>query len=147
MSLKQDIEERMKASLKAGDRTRLSTLRMLLSGINNDEIAKQREATDEDVISVVQKQVKQHRESIEAYQKGGRTELAGQEEEELNILNTYLPQQLSDEELKNIVSGEIRKLPEEDKNNFGRVMGAVMASVKGKADGGSVSRVVKELLA
>lgn len=147
MSLKQNIEERMKASLKAGDRTQLSTLRMLMAAVKNEEIAKQREATDEDVALVVQKQVKQHRESIEAYQKGGRAELAGQEEEELNILNTYLPQQLTDEELKTIITGEIEKLSKEDKNNFGKVMGAVMASVKGKADGSSVSRVVKEFLA
>lgn len=147
MSLKKDIEERMNASLKSGDRTQLSTLRMLVAAIKNEEIAKQREATDEDVIFVVQKQVKQHRESIEAYQKGGREELASQEQAELDILNTYLPQQLSDEELKNIVVEEIQKLSDEDKKNFGKVMGAVMASVKGKSDGGSVSRVVKELLA
>lgn len=146
MSLITTIEEQMKTALRAGDQTKLSTLRMLISAIRNEEIAKQRELADEDVILVVQKQAKQHRESIEAYRLGGRDELVATEQAELEILNTYLPQQLTDEELKNIVLEEIKKLPAEDQKNFGKVMGAVMASVKGKTDGSSVSRVVKELL-
>ena len=144
--LKQNIEQQIKDALKGGDQLRLSTLRFLLSAIKNEEIAKQREATDEDVIAVVQRQVRQHRESIEAFSKGGRSDLASKEEEELKILNTFVPQQLSDDELGKIVQEVINSFTESDQKNFGKVMGAVMAKVKGKADGGKVSKIVKETL-
>jgi len=94
----------------------------------------------------VQRQVKQHKESIEAFTKGGREELARKERAELEILKTFLPQQLSSEEIKKMVEETITQLPEQDRNNFGKVMGAVMGRVKGKADGNTVGKVVKELL-
>ena len=144
--LRQDIELGIKEALKSGDQIRLSTLRFLLAAVQNEEIAKQREAADEDVIAVVQKQVKQHKESIEAYEKGGRRELAQKEKNELEILNKFLPQQMSEEEIKKIVDEARVSLSEGDKNNFGKVMGMVMAMVKGKADGNLVSKVVKELV-
>jgi len=144
--LRQDIELGIKEALKSGDQIRLSTLRFLLAAVQNEEIAKQREAADEDVIAVVQKQVKQHKESIEAYEKGGRQELAQKEKNELEILNKFLPQQMSEEEIKKIVDEARASLSEGDKNNFGKVMGMVMAMVKGKADGNLVSKVVKELV-
>lgn len=144
--LKQDIEQQIKESLKGGDQLRLSTLRFLLSAIKNEEIAKQHEATDEDVITVVQRQIKQRKESIEAFQKGGRTDLEQKERDEMAILNNFLPQQLSEEELRKVVSEIISQLPEGEKNNFGKVMGMVMGRVKGRTDGNIVSKVVKEVL-
>ena len=144
--LKQQIESEMKEALKGGDQLRLSTLRFLLASLQNEEIAKQKELADEDVIAVVQRQIKQHRESIEAFEKGGRDELAQKEREELEILSKFLPQQLSEEEIKEAVEEELAQLPDNEKNNFGKIMGVVMTKVKGKADGGTVSRVVKELL-
>ncbi len=144
--LKQDIEQQIKEALKGGDQVRLSTLRLLLAAIKNEEIAQQREATDEDVVAVVQKQIKQRKESIEAFTKGGREELAAKERQELEILNKYLPQQFSEEEVKKMVQEVISQLPEEERKNFGKVMGAVMARVKGKAEGNLVSRLVKENL-
>ena len=146
MTLKQQVEEQIKESLKKGDKLRLSTLRFLLSAIKNEEIAKQREATDEDVVAVVQRQVKQRLESIEAFQKGGRKDLEQKERDEMAILNTFVPQQLSEQELRKIVEEVVVSLPESDRKNFGKVMGQTMARVKGRADGNSVSKVVKELL-
>jgi len=146
MTLKQQVEEQIKESLKKGDKLRLSTLRFLLSAIKNEEIAKQREATDEDVVAVVQRQVKQRLESIEAFQKGGRKDLEHKERDEMAILNTFVPQQLSEQELRKIIHEVITVLPEGDQKNFGKVMGQTMGKVKGRADGNSVSKVVKELL-
>lgn len=144
--LKQQIEQQIKEALKAGEQLRLSTLRFLLAALQNEEIAKQEELTDEDVVTVVQRQVKQRRESIDAFTKGGREELAQKERAELKILNTFLPRQLSEEELIKIVSEEIAKLSESGRGDFGKVMAVVMASVRGKTDGNMVSKVVKELL-
>jgi len=144
--LKQQIERQIIDALKGGDQLRLSTLRFLLSAIKNEEIAKQREATDEDVIVVVQRQVKQRLESIEAFQKGGRTDLEQKERDEMAILNNFLPRQLSQVELRKIVEEVRATLPESDKKNFGKVMGMVMARVKGRAGGDLVSKVVKESL-
>lgn len=144
--LKQQINEQIKESLKSGDQLRLSTLRFLWASIQNEEIAKQREVTDEDVIAVIQRQIKQHRESIEAYQRGGRIDLVTKEQAELEILNKFLPQQLTEDEIKKVVEEAISVLPESERKNFGKVMGAVMAGVKGKAEGNMVGKVVKEVL-
>jgi len=144
--LKQQIEEQIKNALKGGEELRLSTLRFLLSAIKNEEIAKQREVTDEEVISVVQHQVKQRKESIEAFQKGGREELAEKERQELVILSKFLPQQLSEEEVKKIVQETIAELPENERKNFGKVMGIVMGRLKGQTEGNIVAKVVKEVL-
>ncbi|MCL5090695.1 MAG: GatB/YqeY domain-containing protein [Patescibacteria group bacterium] len=144
--LKQQIEEEIKAALKSGDQVRLSTLRLVLSAIKNLEIDKHSEATDEDVIVVVQKQIKQRKEAIELYRKGGREDLAAKEEAELSILNKFIPQQLSEPEIKKVVEEVRAGMPETEKNNFGKVMALVMARVKGKAEGNLVGKVVKESL-
>lgn len=142
--LKQEVEQQIKEALKAGEQLKLSTLRMLLASIQNEEIAKQKQLTDEDILPVVQRQIKQHRESIEAFTKGNRIELAQKEKDELEILNKFLPQQMNEEEIKKTVAEVLAGLPEIDKSNFGKAMGAVMAKVKGKADGGLVGRLVKD---
>lgn len=144
--LKQDIEQQLKEALKSREELRLSTLRFLLSAVKNEEIAKQKEATDEDVITVVQRQIKQRKESIEAYTNGNRPELAEKEKQELEILSKFLPQQMTEDEIKKIVDEVIASLPENEKKNFGKVMGIVMVRVKGKAEGSLVSKVVKEVL-
>jgi hypothetical protein len=144
--LKAEIEQQIKVALKSGDQLRLSALRLFLAAIQNEEIAKQKELTDEEVAAVAQRLIKQRRESIEAYEKGGREDLAAKERAELLILSKFIPQQLSPEELKKIVEEVRGKLPEGDKNNFGKVMSAVMGQAKGRADGNTVSGVVKEIL-
>lgn len=144
--LKEQIQEEMKIALKAGEELRLSTLRLLLSAINNENIALQKELTDEDIFKVIARQVKQRREAIEAYEKAGRAELAEKEGEEMAILNKFLPQQLSEEEVKKIVIDVMSQLPENEKNNFGKIMQGVLAQSKGKTDGSVVSKLVKEVL-
>ena len=144
--LKQDIEAQVKEALKSGQKDLLETLRFLLSAIKNAEIELQRDATDEDVVSVVQKQVKQHRESVEAYKSAGREDLCQKEQGQLDFLMKFLPQQMPEEDLKKIVQEVLAGLSEEDKNNFGKVMGAVMGKVKGKAEGNTVGKIVKEIL-
>lgn len=144
--LKQQIEQSIKEALKAGDQIPLSTFRFFLSAIKNNEIEKQREATDEDVVEVALKQIKQRKESIEAFAKAGRTELEAKERQELEILSKFVPQQLSEDEVKKTVIEIISQMAETDKNNFGKVMGMAMAKLKGKTDGNMVAKVVKELL-
>lgn len=144
--LKHQIEQQIKEALKGGETVRLSVLRLLLAGIQNEEIAKQRQATDEDVIMVVRRQVRQSQESIEAFRKGGREDLAQKEEGEIEILSTFLPQQMTEGEIKKVVEEVVSQMPENDKNNFGKIMGAVMTKVKGRTDGNTVSKVVKEVL-
>ncbi len=144
--IKQTVEQQIKEALKAGEALRLSTLRLLLSAINNEGIAKQKELSEEEVITVVQHQAKQRREAIEAYEQGGREELAAKERQELEILGNFLPQQLSEEEVKKIVVEVVAGLSDDEKKNFGKVMGQAMARLKGQTEGNLVSKVVKEVL-
>lgn len=144
--LKSQIEQEIKEALKAGEQEKLSVLRLLLAAIKNEEISRNRELTAEEEIAVVSRQVKQRREAAEAYRKGNREDLAQKEEAEIEILNNYLPQQLPEEKVREIVREVIADLPETEKTNFGKVMGAVMARVKGQADGNTVSRIVRETL-
>lgn len=144
--LKKQIEEQVKKALKEKDEARLSTLRFLLSFIQNEEIAKRRELTDEEVLSLIQRQIKQHKESIEAFEKGGRAELAEKEKRELEILMSFMPEQLSEEDLRKIVQEVRESLPAADKDNFGKIMGMVMGKVKGRVSGEEASRIVREIL-
>lgn len=145
MSLFQKIEEDLKLALKSREELTVSTLRFLISAIKNQEIEKQRELTDEEVVQILQKQIKQRRESITAFQSGRREDLALKEKKELEILSKYLPQQLTPKELEEIVKEVIAQLGPTPKD-FGKVMGQVMAKVKGKAEGSLVSQTVKEAL-
>ena len=152
MDLLKKIEEDLKKALKAQDKNAVSTLRFLLAAIRNFEIEKQKEITDEEVIQIIQKQIKLRKESIAAFQAGGRQDLAQKEESEAEILSKYLPQQLTEEKLKEIVSQTIKELkagrPAElvGPQDFGKVMREVMVRVKGKAEGSQVAEVVKKTL-
>lgn len=146
MNLKQKIAEDTLNALKSKDELVLSTLRMVLAAAKNLEIEKQRELTEEEFISVIQRQVKTHKESIAAFQAGKRDDLVAKESKELLILGKYLPEQIPAEELRLVVEGTVKEL-QATPNDFGKVMKEVMLRVKGKADGGQVSQLVKELLA
>lgn len=146
---KQQLQEDLRKAMLARDVLKTSVLRMLLSAINYYKIAKGGagyEATDEDVVSVIQKEVKQRRDSIEQFQKGGRQDLADKETKELEILQAYLPQQLSEETLISLITQTIKELGATSMADMGKVMGNLMPKVKGKADGGMVSKIVKEEL-
>lgn len=146
--LKKKFQEELKQSMLARDTLKTSVLRLLLSAINYYEIQKGLgyEATDEDVITVIQKEAKQRRDSIEQFTLGERQELADKETKELEILQTYLPQQMSEEEIKSIVKQTIQEIGATTIADMGKVMAALMPKVKGKADGGLVSKIVKEEL-
>jgi uncharacterized protein YqeY len=147
--LKQKLQEELKQSMLARNELKTSVLRMLLSAINYYEIQKGGagyEATDEDVLSVIQKEAKQRRDSIEEFKKANRQELVDKETKELEMLQTYLPQQMSEEEIRVIVKEAVDQTGAKTIAEMGKVMGTLMPKVKGKADGGLVSKIVKELL-
>jgi len=143
---KNKIQSDLNQALKDKKKAEVSTLRLLLSEIHNQEIAKQAELTKEDIIKVVQKEVKRRKEAIEAYQKGNRDDLVAKEKQELEILNKYLPQQMSSKELETIIQSVIKETGASSISDFGKVMGAVMGRVKGQADGKAVSESVKKAL-
>lgn len=148
--LKQKLQEELKQAMLARDVLKTSVLRMVLSAINYYEIQKGGagySATDEDVISVIQKEVKQRRDSIEQFQKGGRQDLVDNETKELEILQAYLPQQLSEETLISLITQTIKELDATSMKDMGKVMSVLMPKLKGKADGGMVSKIVKDELA
>ena len=147
--LKQKLQEELKQSMLAKDSLRTSVLRMLLSAINYYEIQKGGagyEATDEDVLSVIQKEAKQRRDSIEEFKKANRPELVEKEEKELEMLQVYLPQQMSKEEIKTLVKEVVSQTGAKTMADMGKVMGALMPKIKGKADGGMVSKIVRDSL-
>ncbi|MBU3957168.1 GatB/YqeY domain-containing protein [Patescibacteria group bacterium] len=143
---KDKIQSDLNQALKDKKEVEVSTLRLLLSEIHNQEIAKQAELTEEDFIEVVQKEIKKRKEAIEAYQKGKRDDLVAKEKEELKILNKYLPQQMSSQELEASIQSVIKEIDASSMSDFGRVMGAVMAKVRGRVDGKAVSESVKKAL-
>jgi len=145
MNLTGQLTEEINAALKAGNAVILSTLRMLVAEIKNKEIEKKGELTDEEVLEVIRHQVKTHKESIAAFQAGKREDLVAKESAELAILNKYLPQQMTPEEIKQVVAEVVAKL-QPTPADFGKVMGQVMVQVKGKADGNSVAEAVRELI-
>lgn len=140
------LSEQIKEALKKGDSVRVSTLRLLSNSIHNEEIAKQRELTEEEETGVVRRQLKQREEAAEAYEKGGRPESAKKEKQEAEILKGFLPAQMSDEELSELVNQLIGELGASGPTDFGKVMGAVVARVKGKADGKAVAEAVRKKL-
>jgi uncharacterized protein YqeY len=146
MTLLHRIEDAMRDAMKAGDSRRTQTLRMAMSAAHNRRIELQRDLTDEEVTEVLSRQVKQRRESIEAFRAGGREERAADEEAEAVILAEYLPEQLSAEDVEALVRDAITTTGATSPADLGRVMGRVAPLVKGRADGRMVSDLVRRLL-
>ncbi|MFC2062781.1 GatB/YqeY domain-containing protein [Chloroflexota bacterium] len=145
-SLKQKLTDDVKQAMKSDDKVRRSVLRMLLSAIKNAEIARQGELEDADILGVIAKEVRQHHESIEAFKQGNRADLVAQEEVELAILNEYLPQQLTREEVVEAARQVIAEVGAQGPGDKGKVMSRLIAQLKGKADGREINAVVTELL-
>lgn len=143
-TLSADMKEAMKAK-EAGKLT-LAVIRMAWSTIRNKEIDEKRELTDEEVLAVLMKEVKQREDSITEFKAAGREELVSKNEEEIVILKKYLPEQLSDDELKKLVQETIAALGATSPKDMGKVMGAVIGKTKGRADGKKINSIVKELL-
>ena len=139
------IQADLKQAQLSRDEVKVSTLRLLVSEIHNAEI-KQGVLTDQDLISVIQREVKKRREAAEGFRKGGREDSAQKEESEAKILQGYLPSQMTDEELTAVVEQAITEVGANSVSDMGKVMGAIMGKVAGQADGTRVSTIVKERL-
>lgn len=147
--LKEQIRDELKQAMFAKEELRLSVIRMLLSAITYYEIDKGGagyEATDEDVLSVIGKQVKQRKDSIEQFEKAGRQELADKEKQEMVMLEKYLPAQMTEEEVRVLIDEAITQTGASSPQDLGKVMGYLSPKTKGKADGAMVSRIVREKL-
>lgn len=147
MTIADQLTEDMKASLKAGDTVRTGTLRLLRGAVKNEEIKVGTGLDDDGVLKVLQREAKQRRDSIAAYQNASRNDLAAHEEAELAIIGEYLPEALSEVELAQIVTDVVAETGAHSIAQMGPVMGAVMQRVGARADGTMVSRLVREKLA
>lgn len=146
MSVFEKIENDLKESLKSGDKNRVSILRMVKSDVKNKEIEKGGPPTDEDIQAILRSFSKKARESIDQFTKAGRNELAEKEKAELAVIQEYLPKQLSEEDIRKTVRDVIDETGAAGVKDMGRVMKAVMAKLKGQADGRLVNNLVKEAL-
>ena len=145
-SLKQKLTDDLKQAMKSGDKTRRSTLRLLISAVNNAEIARRATLEDADILGIIAKEVRQRNESIEAFKQGSRQDLVAQEEVELAILQEYLPQQMAREEIVEAARRIIEEVGAQGPGDKGKVMPKIIAQLKGKADGREINAVVTELL-
>lgn len=146
---KQELKDELKKSMLAKNTEKTGVLRMIISALGYYEIEKGGagyEASEEDVMEVLHKQVKQRRDSVEQFRAGGREDLAAKEENEIAMLEGYLPAQMSEEEIAKLVDEAIASTGASSPQDMGKVMGALMPKTKGKADGGVVSRIVREKL-
>jgi len=146
MSLAERITEDMKQAMKNKDKLRLSVIRMIRSAIKYAEIELKTTLSDEQIIDVLTREVKQRRDSLQEFEKAGRTDLAENIKEEIEIVQDYLPKQLSEEELRVIVQEVIEQVGATAKLDMGKVMGALMPRIKGRADGKLVNQLVQEKL-
>ncbi len=148
MSLMQRLNDDMKAAMKAGPagKARLETIRFLKSALRNAEIDKKAPLTDEDILGIITKQVKQLKDSMAEFEKAGREDLLAKAQAEVQILSDYLPQQMSEAEIRELAQQVIAEVGAQGPRDMGKVMGPMMARTKGRADGKLVSQIVKELL-
>jgi len=146
MSLHEKLDTDLKAAMRARDELRKLVLRTLLSSMNYAEIAKQKKLDDSGIIEVIVKEIKQRKESIEAYEKGNRQDLADKEKAEMAILQEYMPAQMGRDEVMAIVQKVIEEVSAKGPGDKGKVMQKLMPQVKGKADGNEVNSIVTDVL-
>ena len=146
MALTERLTDDMKTALRNRETVRLGLIRMIRAQVKNREIAKGKDLSDEETVEVVSSLIKSRKEALDFAVKGDRKDLVAQAEEELNILGSYLPEQLLEEEIRSIVLEAIDRSGAEGPGDLGRVMGAVMPRVKGRADGKLVNHIVRECL-
>src|ERR1700730_7551750 len=146
MSLTEQLSEDMKQAMRSKDKTRLSVIRIVKSAIKNAEINQQTTLSDEEILDVLNKELKQRRDSLESFERAGRTDLVNDVQEEIEILVGYLPKQLTEEEIQSIVREVIQSVGATSKADMGKVMAALMHKVGGRADGKIVNQIVQQLL-
>lgn len=147
MALKQNIQKELLTAMKEGNELKVSVLRMLKASILKFEVEGERkEATDENILQIINREIKQRRDSAEQFRNGNRPDQAEKEEQEIAFLMEYMPPQLSEEEIFSIVKAGIEETGASAKSDMGKVMGAIMPKLKGQADGAIVNKVVNSLL-
>lgn len=147
--IREKVQNDVKEALRAKEELKVSTLRLLIGAIQNYEIAKEGtsyKADDEEIKELIGKEVKKRKESIEQFKAGGRTELVEKETKEMAILQAYLPEQMGEDEIKKIVDEKIKEVGASSIDEIGKVMGVLSAQLKGKADMGMASKLVREAL-
>ncbi len=146
VSLKQKLNDDLRQALKGRDKRRSLVIRLVMSAVHNSEIAKRASLEDTDILGVIAKEARQRKESIEAFKLGNRQDLVAQEEAELAILEEYLPEQMSRDEIIAATRKAIDEAGAQSPHDMGKVMGKLMPQLKGKADGRLINEVVTELL-
>jgi len=146
MSLEERLVEEMKQAMKSNDKLRLSTIRMIRSAAKNKEIEVRKKLEDEDIVKVIQVMVRKGEESVEQFQTGGRMDLVEKEKSEIEILKSFLPQPLSQEEILKIIDQSIQETQASSPKDIGKVMKSVIPKIGGKADGKLINQLVKERL-
>jgi uncharacterized protein YqeY len=146
MGLKSEIQEAVKVAMKSGDSVTLSTLRLLLAAVHNEEIRVRKELTTEEIQKTIATLRNQRSESIDLFRKGGREELATKEEAELAVLQRFLPQPLSENEMKELIRGSIAEVGAKGVEDLGKVMKLVMPKLSGRGDGKRINELARELL-
>jgi len=146
VSLLSKLNDDMKTAMKAKEKETLQVIRMLKASLQNEQIKVGRDLTEDEELTVLSREMKQRRDSLTEFEKAGREDLTEKVKGEITIVEQYLPAQLTDEEIRQIVVDAIEKTGASSPKEFGKVMGLVMPQVKGKADGNQVNAVVKELL-
>lgn len=146
MGLIQQLDQDMKAAMKQKDKETLSTIRMVRSSIKKVEIDNRGELSDDQALEVLVREIKQRKDSLQEYEKAGREDLASKEKREIEILSAYLPAQLTEEELLEIVKKAIADTGASSKKEMGKVMSVVVPLTKGRADGKTVNQLVQQLL-
>ena len=146
MSLKEKLMEDLKSSMKSKDKVRKNVITMVRSAIKQKEVDERIELEDVDVIEIISKQVKQKKDAIEDFEKGNRQDLVDLTKQEINILMEYLPKQLTEDELEQIVKQSIENMGAITIKDIGKVMSDVLPKVKGKADGSMVNKIVRHYL-
>ena len=146
MTLQEKLQDDLKDAMRSGDTTRRSVIRYLRAQIHNQEIASKGPLDDQDIAVLLSKQAQQRRDSMDAFQKGNRTDLVEKEQAELDIILGYLPQQMSEDEIGDLVRQAIQQVAAVGPRDMGKVMGALMPKLRGTADGKRVSALVSQLL-
>lgn len=144
--LKDKLMADYKEALRLKDELRVGVIRMIRAAIKNAEIDKQSELTDEDVVGVIQSEIRKEREALEAFEQGGREDLAEETRRKLEILESYLPEMLSEDEIRNMAQKAIEEAGALSPRDMGKVMSILMPKVKGRAEGRVVSQIVRDLL-
>ncbi|WEG14229.1 GatB/YqeY domain-containing protein [Pullulanibacillus sp. KACC 23026] len=146
MSFLDQLTQDMKEAMKAKDKERLSVIRMLKASLQNESIKLGKDLSEDEALTVLSRELKQRNDSLQEFEQAGREDLAEKTRSEILVVKTYLPEPLTDDQLENVVKETIQEVGASSKADMGKVMQALMPKVKGRADGGKVSRLVQEHL-